>query len=168
MKKTLILILSLAICASHIAKAEVQFLPEAKENFYKKESSSSLSDNDRCINAGYIYTNCEGPMADECPYKNGYYRTCCPAKYVFNKSECASISGASSCGGYYDCQPTSETAQSLCANLGYDTPASTECPRYVSSTQGCTPKATFCPYSSEYKNCAGEIYCPHRSDPLIL
>ncbi len=104
MKKIAVLTLTLASLISLKALAEVQFLPEATENLYIKSSSSTAtSDSDRCRNAGYVYTSCEGALAEECPYQNGFYRTCCPAGYTHTLSECTGNISSNSCHGFYKC-----------------------------------------------------------------
>ena len=142
MKKTLILTLLLASFISSKALAEVQFLPEATENMYQKESPSPSGDGDRCTNAGYIYTSCEGAMADECPYRAGYYRTCCPAGYTHKRSECTGNISSDSCAGYYKCDATS--LQELCANEGY----TNEVSEFIALMQGDTTEP--CPHSNKY------------------
>jgi len=103
MKKTLILTLLLASFTSFSAKAEVEFLPQTSENMYQKTSASSLSDGDKCKNAGYIYSSCQGALVDQCPYKSGLYRICCPAGYNHKLSECAENISSNNCHGYYKC-----------------------------------------------------------------
>ncbi|MBR6409199.1 MAG: hypothetical protein IKS23_03035 [Alphaproteobacteria bacterium] len=160
MKKNLMLTLLLALFTSFSAKAEVQFLPEAKENMYQKASASSLSDNDQCKNAGYIYTSCEGAMADECPYRAGYYKICCPAGYLHKRSECTGNISSDSCAGYYKCDVDAESA---CTAAGYHPTGCKENSDGLTicyAIEACETEYTAtCPYDSSYIKC---IPCAER------
>ena len=151
MKKTLILTLLLALFTSFSAKAEVQFLPEASENMYQKTSASASGDNDRCKNAGYIYTSCEGAMTDECPYRAGYYKICCPAGYLHKRSECTGNISSDSCAGYYKCDISEESASQKCLNEGFTSRTNniSECV----IPPGTSPLIMECPYATGYYKC---------------
>ena len=150
MKKTLILTLLLALFTSFSAKAEVQFLPEASENMYQKTSASASGDNDRCTNAGYIYTSCEGALADECPYRAGYYKTCCPAGYLHKRSECTGNISSDSCAGYYKCDTVS--AGDRCLAEGWRSlPTPVPGISYVRPCDG--QDYDLCPYDNGYYKC---------------
>ena len=151
MKKTLILTLLLSLFTSFSAKAEVQFLPEASENMYQKTSASASGDNDRCTNAGYIYTSCEGALADECPYRAGYYKTCCPAGYTHKRSECTGNISSDSCAGYYKCDATS--SEERCIAEGYDVIANPQLSSSCKSMTGMYAEQEPCPYSNQYVKC---------------
>ena len=152
MKKTLILTLLLASFINSKALAEVQFLPEAKENMYQKASASASGDGSRCANAGYIYTSCEGAMADECPYRAGYYKTCCPAGYLYRKEECLNASYSSdSCAGFYKCEEL--TNEQKCVSDGYK--QNPEIVNGYTMEWMCSypDNMITCPYDTHYKKC---------------
>ena len=152
MKKMAILTLLLASFINSKALAEVQFLPEAKENMYQKASASASGDGSRCANAGYIYTSCEGAMADECPYRAGYYKTCCPAGYLYRKEECLNASYSSdSCAGFYKCEEL--TNEQKCVSDGYK--QNPEIVNGYTMEWMCSypDNMITCPYDTHYKKC---------------
>ncbi len=164
MKKIAVLTLTLASLISLKALAEVQFLPEATENKYIKSPSVSLSDSDRCRNAGYVYTSCEGALADECPYQNGFYKTCCPAGYTHSLSECTGNISSGSCHGFYKCDISEESASQKCLNEGYTSRTNniSECV----IPPGTSPHIEECPYATGYYKCVYveldmSYYCSH-------
>lgn len=164
MKKTMLLTLALALLSCFRASAEVQFLPEATENLYIKSYVSASSDTERCRNAGYVYTSCEGALADPCPYHNGYYATCCPAGYTKQLSECTGNISIDNCRGFYKCDGTS-AAEQRCLDEGYTSRSDNpyQCNQIPAGTY---PSLQSCPYASGYYKCEYieldmSYYCSH-------
>ena len=99
-------------CFAFVTNAGVTFLAGTESSVGGSSKSNKkatiIASDKKCINEGYRLTSCAKGLkgVDVCPYKKGYYKSCCSEEYKFTKEECLKHGleySSKTCGGMHMC-----------------------------------------------------------------